>query len=98
MAEFCKDCFIEHLHPTASEICRIVMSEEEDYCEGCGQFKPFVLYIKDLLDTSSMIEAIDWGPACYGSDEYKRCGGKHNCECYAQCKQEYWEGYNPIGT
>lgn len=45
MAEFCRECFINHLGPSQDEIDRIVMSEEYDLCEGCGNWGPYVDYI-----------------------------------------------------
>lgn len=40
MAEFCKECFLN------KENEQIVMSEDDDLCEGCGEFKPVVVKIK----------------------------------------------------
>ena len=51
MAEFCKDCFIKHFHPTKKEIKNIVLSKDDDFCEGCGEFKPVVEYIADGEET-----------------------------------------------
>ena len=44
MAEFCKKCFleIEGYH----EDSEIVMSKDEDFCEGCTEWKPVVLEIE----------------------------------------------------
>ena len=47
MAEFCKECFIKLLCPTENEIQQIVLSEDDDYCEDCNQFKPVVKYLTD---------------------------------------------------
>lgn len=43
MAEFCKKCFleIEGYH----EDSEIVMSKDEDFCEGCTEWKPVVIRI-----------------------------------------------------
>ena len=45
MAEFCKRCFVETWHPTEEEIAKIVMSNDLDYCEGCGICDHVVEYI-----------------------------------------------------
>lgn len=45
MAEFCKECFIKIFCPTEEEIKQIVLSEDDDYCEGCNEFKPIVEYL-----------------------------------------------------
>lgn len=46
MAEFCKECFIDLLCPSEDEINRIILSDDEDLCEGCGQYKKVVSYIR----------------------------------------------------
>ena len=45
MAEFCKECFIKHLLPDPMDIPYLVMSKDDDLCEGCGKIAPVVLYI-----------------------------------------------------
>lgn len=45
MAEFCKTCFVSSLQPSQDEIDHIVMSEEEELCEGCGKVLPVVDYV-----------------------------------------------------
>lgn len=45
MAEFCRECFIRCLLPDPKDIPYIVMSEDNDFCEGCGKVAPVVLYI-----------------------------------------------------
>jgi len=45
MAEFCKKCFIRMNKSSEEEIKRIVLSNYNDLCEGCGSIKPIVLYI-----------------------------------------------------
>ena len=57
MAEFCKDCFIETFRPSPDVISRIVMSKECDLCEGCGQWKPVVSYIRKKTIFDEMINA-----------------------------------------
>ena len=47
MAEFCRECFIKYLGPTQDEINRIVMSDDNDFCEGCMDCDLYVLYIGD---------------------------------------------------
>lgn len=45
MAEYCKKCFIRINHPSQDEIKHLVLSRENDFCEGCGKLMPVVLYI-----------------------------------------------------
>ena len=45
MAEFCKDCFIKIFHPTEKDIKNIILSESNDFCEGCCEIKPVVEYL-----------------------------------------------------
>ena len=47
MAELCKKCFIETWHPNAYDIEHIVMSEDNDFCEGCMDCVPYVDHIDD---------------------------------------------------
>ena len=47
MAEFCRECFIKYLGPTQDEINRIIMSDDDDFCESCMNWRPYVLYIGD---------------------------------------------------
>ena len=42
MAEFCKECFKRCIEPGAIDKY-IVISEDEDLCEGCGEFKQVVV-------------------------------------------------------
>lgn len=50
MAELCRKCFIETWHPNAYDIEHIVMSEENEFCEGCLDCVPYV----DYIDTSEL--------------------------------------------
>ena len=50
MAEFCRDCFIRTWRPTQDEIDHIVMSDDNDFCEGCMDCGPYVLYIGNPED------------------------------------------------
>ena len=45
MAEFCKQCFI-NIEPEYVKNKEIVVSEDDDFCEGCGEFKPVVIEIR----------------------------------------------------
>ena len=47
MAELCRKCFIETWHPNAYDLEHIVMSEDNDFCEGCMDCVPYVDYIDD---------------------------------------------------
>ena len=46
MAEFCKECFKELLF-NDYEDDQLIISEDDDLCEGCGEFKPVVIKIID---------------------------------------------------
>ena len=50
MAELCRKCFIETWRPNAYDIEHIVMSEENDLCEGCVDCVPYV----DHIDASDL--------------------------------------------
>lgn len=45
MAEFCRKCFIEIWRPDAYDIRNIVMSEDNDMCECCMDWGPYVDHI-----------------------------------------------------
>ena len=45
MAEFCRKCFIENLCPSQYEIDHIVMNKDNDICEGCMNYGPYVDHI-----------------------------------------------------
>lgn len=51
MAEFCLDCFRSKLLTTReNQIIKdeqIVMFEDKGFCEGCGEIKPLVHYVKN---------------------------------------------------
>lgn len=47
MAEFCKDCASKSLGLSKEEIRRAVFSREPDLCEGCGEWRPVLIEIKD---------------------------------------------------
>lgn len=53
MAEFCRECFIKVFRHTQDEIDHIVMSDDIDFCEGCAEWKPYVLYIEDETELLS---------------------------------------------
>lgn len=46
MAEFCKECYKAKLDPSAEDD-RIILSQEEELCEGCGETKKVVLHYDD---------------------------------------------------
>lgn len=46
MSELCKECFIDIWMLTEQEIADIVMSEDEEVCESCGEVKPYVLEVR----------------------------------------------------
>ena len=43
MAELCKQCFIEMWQPSQNEIDHIVMSQDDDFCECCMNYGPYVV-------------------------------------------------------
>lgn len=45
LAEFCKDCFYK-LGATLMEHEKLIVSDDLDLCEGCGQWKHVVEYIR----------------------------------------------------
>ena len=53
MAEFCKECFINNILNSSDKekydngYLRIVMFNEPDLCEGCGEILPVVNYIEE---------------------------------------------------
>lgn len=51
MAEFCKDCFNEINGTHKDE--DIIMSEHEEYCEGCNSIKQIVVYVKEVDDNAT---------------------------------------------
>lgn len=47
MADFCKECFIKAFRPSQEDIEKIVLSDDDYLCEGCGRYKKVVDYIGD---------------------------------------------------
>ena len=45
MAELCRKCFIKIWKPSQYDIDHIVMSKENDMCEGCMTWGPYVDHI-----------------------------------------------------
>jgi len=54
MAEFCKDCF-KKLEPSIEEQL-LVMSQDEELCEGCGETKQIVVEVKIPEPTMTVAE------------------------------------------
>lgn len=50
MAELCRECFIDTWRPNAYDIEHIVMSKDNDFCDGCLDCVPYV----DHIDTSKL--------------------------------------------
>lgn len=46
MAEFCKECFLDKICAPSDKMdeSRLIMSEELDFCEGCGNVDFVVVY------------------------------------------------------
>ncbi len=42
MAELCRQCFVEIWHPSQYDIDHIIMSEDNDMCESCMNWGPYV--------------------------------------------------------
>ena len=59
MAELCRECFIKIWHPNAYDIEHIVMSEDNDFCEGCMDCGPYVDHI-DCRDMRQIYTAEDY--------------------------------------
>ena len=47
MAEFCKHCFLTKVAPNLSSSSMLIMSEMDDYCEGCGTYDKVVLRVEE---------------------------------------------------
>lgn len=45
MAELCRKCFIDIWRPSQYDIDHIVMSKDNDMCEGCMNWGPYVDHI-----------------------------------------------------
>lgn len=45
MAELCLGCFLETWTPNAYDRAHIVMSNGNEFCEGCMKYVPYVDYI-----------------------------------------------------
>lgn len=51
MAEFCKKCFVEKILNTSEQMdyykgkLKIIMFEDSDFCEGCGEIAQVVNYV-----------------------------------------------------
>ena len=43
MSEFCAEC---HLKDTPEDAGKLVLSEDRDLCEGCGEWKQVVVKVK----------------------------------------------------
>lgn len=56
MAELCRSCFIETWRPNAYDIYHIVMSDTNEFCEGCMECVPYVDHIdrSDLRHTPTV--------------------------------------------
>lgn len=50
MAELCLKCFLETWHPNAYDRTHIVMSDDNEFCEGCMDCVPYV----DHIDQSDL--------------------------------------------
>lgn len=50
MAELCRECFIKIWRPDAYEIRNIVMSTDNDMCECCMNWGPYVSHIGAALN------------------------------------------------
>lgn len=60
MAELCLKCFLETCNPSAYDRAHIVMSNDNEFCEGCMNCVPYVDYIdpSDLRLTPTVSDFI----------------------------------------
>lgn len=56
MAELCRECFIKIWRPDTYDIRNIVMSEDNDVCESCMNFGPYVSHIGAALNLPKDID------------------------------------------
>ncbi len=63
MAELCRKCFIETWSQYYDDISLleedIVMSEDSELCEGCGEFLPYVHHLGRELTCEEYDEAMN---------------------------------------
>lgn len=59
MAELCIKCFIETWHPNAYDRAHIVMSDDNEFCEGCFDCVPYVDHI-DPSDKKICVTVADF--------------------------------------
>lgn len=55
MAEFCKTCFKEKINPSVED-ANIILSQEAELCEGCGEIKPIVVEVVDNTPKMTIAE------------------------------------------
>ena len=55
MAEFCKTCFKEKINPSVED-ANIILSQEAELCEGCGEMKPVVVEVVDNTPKMTIAE------------------------------------------
>ena len=55
MAEFCKNCFKEKIDPSVED-ANIILSQEAELCEGCGEVKPIVVEVIDTTPKMTIAE------------------------------------------
>ena len=80
MSELCKQCFIETWHPNAYDIEHIVMSEDNEFCEGCMNCGPYV----ERIDGSDMVRTPRLQDFVLAVQHRRRPGHKIACvECGA---------------
>ena len=60
MAELCLKCFLETWNPNAYDRAHIVMSNDNEFCEGCMDCAPYVDHIdqSDLRLTSMISDFV----------------------------------------
>ena len=52
MAEFCKECFKDVFHPSKDEYDRIVLSVDNDFCEGCMNCTQYVDHFAKTVEAA----------------------------------------------
>lgn len=78
MSEFCRKCFIKAWHPNAYDLEHIVMSEDNEFCEGCMDCVPYV----DRIDCSDLRHVQSASDFCHVTTTETKAGRKIACvEC-----------------
>ncbi len=58
-AEFCPECW-NKINGTNDPPEKFIISEESDLCEGCGEYKPVVIKVKEYDDYDALVTWLLW--------------------------------------